>query len=352
MERIRIGLRGAAGLLGSRFAAAITQTKDMCLAVGIFKKDATLTRMIERAKFGGPIVRDALPNVMYLEESDEVVERMNEDGMSPRFRSIKELDLARDCDIVVDAATSAKHHGLQEQYQKFPGSVLLQDGCFPYGRLIAPPLVAPPQGGNRYRQGGCFLSGVVPVLAAFKDMVRSARIHLVMQHDGRDADFTITERLNSFKVADEYIPRMQDELSQLFPGTEMVVESVIQIPGMLNYAVTLEIETGASISREDVRHRLTTRPRIRVLPDSVMSTYDVNLTRVIDDRVPPILVFGGSLQVSDRGSGSVIRMKLALYYRTLAVLPNIDAVRMLALKMNPQDAMRATDWDMKFSDSP
>lgn len=342
--KIRVGLRGAAGLLGSRFAATVARVSDMELSVGIFKNDATLARMLERHKFGGSLAQ-VLPRKMYLDEPEKVVAEMNDSTEGAlHFLPLCALDLKRECDIVVDAAASSKHHALQAQYQEFPGCVILQDGSYPYGRLIAPPLITPPQGGNRYRQGGCFLSGVVPVLTAFQDILKSVRIYLVMQYDGRDTDFTITERLNTFRVADAYIPRMNDELSQLFPETEIVVGQVIQIPGMLHYSVNLEAEIHHSISKEAVLERLANLPRVRVLPDSVMSTYEVNLVRVLDEKVPPIMVFGGSLQVK-RNS---LRMMLALYYRTLAVLPNIDAVRMLARGMDPMEAMKKTDEDMGF----
>lgn len=351
-ELVRVGIRGAAGLLGSRFAAAIAQAEDIQLTVGIYKNDPTLQRMMDRCKFGGPLARDTFPKQMYLDECEEVIAKINSDAAGRVvFLPIKELDLGQACDIIVDAAAPGMGHALQSQYQEFPGPVILQDGEYPRGRLIAPPVMAPPQGGNRFRQGGCFLSGVVPVLAAFQDIAKSARMHLVMQYDGRESDFLITERVNTFRIADMYIPRMEDELAQLFPEMAIVVESVIQIPGMLHYAVSLEIKTRDAISAAMVYERFNNIPHVRVLPDSVMSTYDINLARVIDDRVPPILVFGGSLRVVAQGDGSMVRVKLALYYRTLAVLPNIDAVRILACETDPIEAMRQTDQDMGFTNS-
>ncbi|MBI4812300.1 hypothetical protein HY798_02545 [Candidatus Falkowbacteria bacterium] len=348
-RKIRVGIRGAAGLLGSRLAVAIAQSKGMELTVGIFKNDPTLQRMIDRYEFGGPLARSTFPKEVYLDECDDIVTKLNGGSGCLRFRPVEELDLRRTCDIVIDAAAPGMRHTLQKQYQEFPGPVILQDGEYPRGRLVSPPLVAPPQGGNRFRQGGCFLSGVVPVLAAFRDVAKSARMHLVMQYDGRENDFLITERVNTFRVADVYIPRMENELKQLFPEMEVVVESVIQIPGMLHYAVSLEIETRGVTLASTAVERLRSIPRVRVLPDSVMSTYDINLARVIDDRVPPILVFGGSLRATPRGNASILRMKLALYYRTLAVLPNIDTIRILACDMDPIEAMWQTDKDMGFT---
>ncbi|MBI2010662.1 MAG: hypothetical protein HYS89_00250 [Candidatus Colwellbacteria bacterium] len=348
-DKVRVGIRGAAGLLGSRLAIAIAQSKDMELAVGIFKYDPTLQRLLDRYDFGGPLARSALPKKVYLDEPEDTIARLNSGSGFLRFHPVEQLDLGQTCDIVIDAAAPGMRHALQKQYQAFPGAVILQDGEYPRGRLISPPLVAPPQGGNKFRQGGCFLSGVVPVLAALRDVARSVRIHLVMQYDGRESDFLVTERVNTFRIADAYIPRMEDELKQLFPEMEIVVESVIQIPGMLHYAVSLEIETRSVILASTIIERLGSVPRVRVLPDSVMGTYDINLARVIDDRVPPILVFGGSLRVTPKGKATVLRLKLALYYRTLAVLPNIDAIRILARSADPLEAMGQTDKDMGFS---
>lgn len=346
---IRVGIRGAAGLLGSRLATYIARTKDIQLTVGIFRNDPTLQRMIDRYKFGGPLVRNSFPKQMYLDERDEIITEINKKVIGiTTFLPVRELDLKQSCDVIIDAATPTTKHVLQAQYQEFSGPIILQDGVYPCGRLIAPPIIAPPQAGNRFRQGGCFLSGVVPVLAVFRDIAKSVRMHLVMQYDGREKDFLITERVNTFRIADMYIPRMNDELAQLFPDTEITIESVIQIPSMLHYAVCLEIETRSPISTSEVLEQLGDSPRIRVLPDSVMGTYDINLARVIDDRIPPILVFGGSVKIISHGDNSLIRMKLALYYRTLAVLPNIDAIRILGQGMDPIIAMRKTDQDAGF----
>lgn len=344
---VRIGLRGFGGLLGSRFVEACSKIPDFCLTVGIMRRDATLTRLIERCEFtvcGKPPI---LAQQMYLDEADKIIDEVNQISRGTTiFLPLRELDLNASCDVVVDAASAGRNHSLQSHYQNFAGPVIYQDGEFPRGRLISPPLVAKTQAGNRFRQGGCFLSGVVPALAAISDMFSSVRIQLVMQDDGRESDFMIGERVNTFRVRDDYRPRMQDELSQLFPGKEMIVESVIQIPSMLHYAVSLTLRSDRPFAASEIRERLASVPRIRVLPDSVQSTYALNLWRVLDDRIPPILVFGSSIEVENR---STARLKLALYYRTLAVLPNIDAIRILVGDMDPKQAMKQTDKYLGFN---
>ena len=44
-----------------------------------------------------------------------------------------------------------------------------------------------------------------------------------------------------------------------------------------------------------------------------------------------------------------VRMLAAIYYRTAAVLPNLDAIRILVQGMDPLEAMRQTDRDMRFA---
>ena len=67
-------------------------------------------------------------------------------------------------------------------------------------------------------------------------------------------------------------------------------------------------------------------------------------------RIPPIAVLGSTLEVVRSDTSTNIRVVLALYYRTLAVIPNLDAIRILAQGMDPLAAMRQTDRDMGFNE--
>ena len=89
-------------------------------------------------------------------------------------------------------------------------------------------------------------------------------------------------------------------------------------------------------------------PRVRVAPSGIVSTYDINLARGVSNNIPPIIVFKDSIEPYDGGSSQRIRFVAALYYRTAAVLPNLDALRMLVQNMDPIEAMRQTDKDMGF----
>ena len=264
---VRIGLRGFAGLLGSRLASYLAKEPNYVLKVGILRNDPTLVRLMERAFLvaskGG---KSVFAEQMFLDETDQVVRRINEHyGGLVRFHTLANLDLA-ECDIVIDAASPGRNHELQSHYQTYQGPVVYQDGEYPRGRLMSPPFMQTNQGGNRFRQGGCILSGCVPLLAPFVDCLREVKIHLVMQYDGREADHTISERVNTFRVVEAYRPRIEEELGVLIPANFSVVR-VIQIPSMVHYALSLTIEVEETICAEDVKSRLCDSPRVQVVPD-------------------------------------------------------------------------------------
>ena len=96
MEKIRVGIRGAAGLLGTRLASAIAQTSDMRLVVGICKNDATLKRMLSRYEFGGPLIRGSLPEKLYLDEPEATVGQVNRSLGSQLFKPVTELELGEE----------------------------------------------------------------------------------------------------------------------------------------------------------------------------------------------------------------------------------------------------------------
>lgn len=350
-KKIRVGIRGLAGLLGSRLAAAIVRTSDMVTTVGIVRDDLTTRRLIEHTKFGSDEWYTSIPSVIYVDGVQQDCEALAPLAAGRiTFRPIEDLDLATTCDVMVDAATGRVEGALADQYQKFSGPIILQDGAYPTGRLIAPPLVAPSQGGNRWRQGGCFLSGIAPILAPFASQITDLRFLLVMQYDGREADFTIAERLNTVTIADHYLPRFEKELRELLPSDipiGIVGEGVVQVPGMLHYVVTLIFGLKRGIGPTVVTNILAQSPRVRILPEGLVSSYPLNLARTVDPYLPPISIVSDTI-VAQSGA---VRCKAFLYYPTLAVLPNIDAIRILVQRLDPLEAMRQTDRDMGFISS-
>jgi len=352
-NKIRIGIRGAAGLLGSRIAAAIERTNDMSLEVGVVLPDRTLETILNRNQLL-PQSRATLPKQMFVQvpkhqgrESDIVRELNARDDV--HFQGISQLNWKHHCDVIIDNAYPAGKDAVEEQYRRFPGIIILQDGAAPEGRLIVPPLLAPERDqGNRYRMGDCILSGLVPLLYPLQDIAKRIRVHLLTQFDGRESDYLITERAHAFYVRDDLRKKVATDLGTLFPGQDIAVDAVIQIPSLLHYQLTLHIELDAAITPQELRGRLTLMPRIRVAPSGVTSTYDVNLARSCSERIPPIIVFESALEPHTVASRQV-RIVAALYYRTAAVLPNLDAIRMLTKGMDPIAAMRQTDTDMGFN---
>ncbi|MBI4049519.1 MAG: hypothetical protein HY395_01735 [Candidatus Doudnabacteria bacterium] len=345
-DKIRVGIRGFGGLLGTRLVAALRRMPDMEITAGVMRKDSSLDRLLKYAGYSGLPSASVFASHMFLDEPAEVVADVNARNWMAQFAPLSELDLNQLCDVVIDAASPGRNHSLQDHYQKFKGHVIYQDGEYPRGWLIAPPLTAQSLGGNRYRQGGCFLSGVVPVLAALGQYLKSARINLVMQYDGRESDYMVAERVNCFRVADHYRPRMEEELRQLFPNIEIAVESVIQIPSLVHYVVSLVLET-EQLPPITVQNMLDNIPHCRLMP--ILDTHELNLARVTTDSIPPISILFDTLQTKPGDKGMQVELKLALYYRNLAVLPNIDAVRILATGADPIDAMRQTDRELGFS---
>lgn len=352
--KIRVGIRGVAGLLGSRIAAAMQKTNDMSLEVGVVLPDRTLETVLNRGQFL-PQSQGALPKQLFVQipnhkgRESEIVHQLNA-RKQVHFRGVSQLSWRKSCDIVIDNAYPAGKEVVEEQYRTFSGIVILQDGAAPEGRLIVPPLIAPDANqGNRYRMGDCILSGLVPVLYPLRDIAKTVRVHLLTQFDGRESDYLISERAHAFYVRDDLRTKVAQDLGKLFPDQEIDVEAVIQIPSLLHYQFTLHVELRETITHDDLRCRLKTMPRIRLAPSGVTSTYDVNLARSFSDEIPPIVVFESSLEPGVVDSSRMVRLVAAIYYRTAAVLSNLDAIRILAQGMDPIKAMRQTDRDMGFN---
>ena len=134
----------------------------------------------------------------------------------------------------------------------------------------------------------------------------------------------------------------------LFPQQEIAVQAVVQIPSILHYQATLELELREQITYEELRRLFQEMPRIRLAPASVTSTYDINLARSFGDAIPPVVVFEHALFPPVGECSNTVRIVAAIYYRTAALLPNIDAIRILARNVDPLEAMEQTDRDMGF----
>ena len=346
---IRVGIRGAAGLLGGRIAQALAKSSDMKATIGVVIPDRSLQSMADRQGFL-PEWRAQLPEEIFVHvprhvgREADMVSKLNlrhDFG----FKGFSQLSWRKNCDVIIDTAYPNGKDSVEDQYLNFPGHILLQDGATPEGRLIVPPLMGPEIFGERkYRMGDCILSGLIPQIYPFRNIAKKIRVSMLTQYNGRDSDYTIEERVNAVYVRDDLREKVEQDLKALFSEQEVEIEEVIQVPSLLHYKSTIYLELRREMSADEIRIALAEMPHVRVLPENVSSTYDINLARSTSASLPPITVFGGCIQVRDCS----VRIVSALYYRQVAVLPNIDAVRILGRGMDPLEAMRQTDKEMGF----
>lgn len=355
-HQIRVGIRGI-GLLGSRLLGAIARTTDMCCTVGVVVPDKSLDSLLARAAMQ-PRLSACLPEQMFLSvpkhlgRESERVRELNARQRMVEFKGASQLDWTQACDVIVDTAYPAGQEAVRDAYARFPGTILLQDGAAPAGRLIVPPCMAPQSAEDEkfWRLGDCMLSGIVPLIYPFREQVARARLSVLMQYDGREPDYTIAERVQAWYLRDDLREKLRRDLGALYPRVEVEVASVIQIPSMLHYSVTVELELHTVTAHEQVRAYLATMPHVRMLPPEVTSTYVLNLARAeSSDGIPPITVLASSLEPVSGQPSRRVRFCAALYYRQAAILPNVDALRIAARSADPIAAMQQTDRDMGFT---
>lgn len=354
-EQIRVGIRGI-GLLGSRLLWAIGRTQDMRCTVGVVVPDKSLDGLLARAAIQ-PRLRACFPEQMFVSvpkhmgRESQRVRELNARQRIVEFEGASQLDWKQECDVIVDTAWPAGRDAVEKQYQTFPGPILLQDGAGPKGRLIVPPVLASERAedGKFWRLGDCMVSGIVPLLYPFHKQVARARLSVLMQYDGREPDYLIPERAHAWYLRDDLREKLRRDLGVLYPRVEVEVASVVQIPSMLHYEVTVELELYTVTAQEQARAYLATMPHVRILPPQVTSTYELNLVRgESHDGIPPITVLAASLEPAQGQPSRRVRFCAALYYRQAAILPNVDAIRIAAQGADPVAAMRQTDRDMGF----
>src|SRR3989338_6220625 len=333
-KKIRVGIRGMTGLLGHRLALAISKQEDMEVSLGIVKNDRSLARLLSG---NWPVV----PEHVFLDEKHQAVRSVNSSQNLVHFRPADQLCLSDLCDIMVDAAAPGNREKWDERYCDFKKPVILQSGEYPFGRLIAPPLIS--QGNSMiYRQGDCILSVLSPVLAALDDVIKVARIYVVMQYNHVLNDYTTNQRINSTYMSYDQENQISKEIASLFREREVLLQGISQIPGLDYYTITFNLDTRLNVSWQDIRDRLSASPRILIAPKNLTSTYEIDQflkeeARTVGKDIPPIVVY------DNFSSGSSARIVATVYSRCIAVLPNIDAARFLSTGGDPLEAMRLTD---------
>ena len=342
-RKVKVGIRGIAGLLGKRLAREIRKQPDMEIAFGILRCDSTLEMLLS-----SPTDLSWMKEMpLYLDDKTERIKECNESQKEISFKSANtDLNLKDECDILIDAASPGTREKWDERYRGFKKPVIIQSGEYPYGRLVSPPLIEEGHG-NIYRQGGCILSGVSPVLAALKEEMKGVRIHVLMQYDKKLNDFPTNQKIHSIYLDDTSGEILRKEVQSLLNGKEVIVEGMLQVPGLDYYVVTFHLDTKRLLNGKVLREYLESRPRINIAPENFSSTYEIDhllreQAQAIGKSIPPIVVYGCDLDyVVPRENN--IRLRIAIYSRMIAVLQNIDAIRMLANGTTPVDAMKITD---------
>jgi hypothetical protein len=352
MRKIRVGMRGVAGLLGSRLAAAIARTSDISLEIGTVIPDASLTRMLSRMD----LLRgqNILPKEIFLDcpkhmgNTADVVRKLNKEQSHIHFRMASQICWHKSCDVIVDTAYPAGDKSLEQMYHGFRGPILLQDGAAPHGTLVVPPYRE--QGmGNVFRMGGCIISALLPVISPLQELVSSVRVtNVLTQYDGVEKDYLLQERTQALYIREDLRESVESSLRLMLPDAEVSVSSVVQIPSIPHYQATIEFELAEKITGDELRTRYSNAPHVMLAPPGVMSTYDINLARYFGE-MPPLLIFDGALTPERGKTSRTVRICMAIHYRAAVVLPNLDAIRILAQHMSPMAAMRQTDKDMGFS---
>ena len=348
----KICIRGIFGLLGSRIALAIRKNPDMRLVVGIAKNDPTLRDALSTMQpLPDDIRKELFAEKMYLDDKHNVVRELNAMQDMVRFEPADQLNLAKECDLIIDAASPGSAQKWLGRYDAFKGLVVLQSGEYPLGRSIVPPKKMPHESEDKlFRQGDCVLSGIVPVLSYLEPISKRVIMHIVTQYTEKLNDYTTDQRLGSTYIRDEVKQQVESELAPLFPETELVLLGVSQVSGLSYYTATLLVETKCPISGQEIKELLENRPRIRVVP-GIKSTYEIShfhkeRMQALGREIPPITVFGSDL--NSCAKSTMFRIMIAIDYRYIAVLPNIDATRMLVQNMDGEEAMRITDRNMGF----
>ncbi|MBS1266836.1 MAG: Glyceraldehyde-3-phosphate dehydrogenase [Candidatus Woesearchaeota archaeon] len=336
-KKIRVGIRGISGLLGNRLALAIQKQKDIEITVGIGKNDNSLQRIIS-----GHWTRNQLPEKLFLDEPHKIVRQVNRSQSKVEFVPVDQANLKNLCDIIVDATPPGCRGDKWDRiYRNFGKPVILQSGEYPDGVLIAPPIV--PETTNLYRQGDCILSGIAPLIDPFREILKGVRVNILMQYGQYLNDYPTSQRVNSTYLNIELANQIEDELGVLLPGKHVVMEQLLQVPALNYYTITLHLETEKPISEKKAAHVLELRPRI--MRCEFTSTYEIDHfvreeANAFGMEVPPIVVY--DFHNSERKIKD-IKVTAAIYSRLIAILPNIDTIRIISQNMHPLESMALTD---------
>jgi len=326
--KIKVGIRGYCGLLGSRLALAIKRQRDMKVTTGIVKNDKTLRRLTSGLLYK--------PDHLYMDEKKSICDAA---GWTPADQA----KLSKNCDILIDAAAGDLEKRISKN-SNFKGPVIYQSGDYPHGHLISPPYVQ--KNKKTYRQGDCILSALSPVIKALEGITNSIRIQVSMQLNSKLNDYPTRQRIASTYLGDELEEQINTEFKKLVPDNNVKIDCLYQRPGFDYYDITLMLKTKNVQSHE--LEQAFDSPRIKIV--DAESTYEIDQhyredAVLMGRMIAPITIYRKDLQ----STGTEHRIRMSVYSKLIAVLPNIDAIRIIIRKdYEPLQAMRFTDKRMKF----
>ncbi len=305
----------------------------MEVSVGTAIKDQTLERFFSRSAYLVQKSQQPLARLLLVAERHREIRALNEKGWA--CEPLDQYSLYRLCDVLVDATGP----GVSIRYEKDDIAsdipVILQSGEFPRGRLIAPPVMQ--EGQSRlYRQGDCVLSGVAPIVAALEKSscgVESLNISVLMQYSSPLRDYPTSQRICATYIRKDISDQLNSELRQLFPAINSRVNPVLQVPGLDYYTVTFNVKVKNSISGNQLLAVLRNSQRTFVSDEEVSSTYQIDhyfRESIAGSELPPIGIYSQFIEPKGAEIATSLVICASLYSRFMAVLPNIEAVRMVA----------------------
>ncbi len=330
-KKLRVGIRGISGLLGTRLAERIQQESDMEVSVGTAVNDKTLERFFARSGYLVQKGKQPLAQLLLIAGKHREVESLNDKGWV--CEPLDQHSLYRECDVLVDATGPGVSVRFERNDLASGIPIILQSGEFPRGRLIAPPVVQ--QGQSRfYRQGDCVLSGIAPIVAALAESLNleSLDISVLMQYSSPLRDYPTSQRICATYLRSDIALQLQSELRQLFPTIATRVNPVLQVPGLDYYTVTFSVKVKSPVSGHDLLAALKTSQRTFVSDEEVSSTYQIDhylRESMAGSELPPIGIYSQFVEPKEAQASTSLVICASLYSRLMAVLPNIEAIRMV-----------------------
>ncbi|TSC58615.1 MAG: glyceraldehyde-3-phosphate dehydrogenase (NAD(P)) [Candidatus Peregrinibacteria bacterium Greene0416_19] len=260
------------------------------------------------------------------------------------FNELQQTDAIIDASILKNGDSLA---GFYEQYS-LTRPVIRQSGTYPAYHSLAPPFEPRLQADapHQYRQGDCLVSGVVPVLHAFRGDLQHVLMIVAIQKQQRLNDYTLRSNLEEFRIDCRLNAMVERYLRDLMPTTAFRVKT-IQVPGHDYYLCDCEMTLRNTIPYDDLIDRLRQQPRLALLfspmPISTSALQHLIHEQRTENGIPlqPIICFAHRDHLNIDGPQCTLRF--AIYSKAITVLPNIDSARALCTRMPMINAMRRTD---------